>query len=287
MNKVIGLMTAWCAEPFIEPALKQAIEYCDEVIIAVGPHSKELIPYEDGTLDIVSKYLSDTVKLVPVQFEGNHIASKNSTLNKMIEASNNRSVGNWVWLLDIDEFYFREDVDNMKKVMFDGKTNAIVMPDEKFFYVDMKHYLYSPHRYEPPHRLWKITDYDNYFKPLQNWTGQINSTSVVDICIYHYSLLLNPYAKRAFWKTEYDNKNQQIKTDWLENIYLNFQFEEESKWIDRNAKMFGKRTLFMKSDYDTNDGGLFLYDGKHPNYIEDAKLTMIDDFRKLYSEVLV
>ena len=287
MNKIIGLMTVWSAEPFIEPALKQAIEYCDEVIIAVGPHSNELVPYEDNTMEIVSKYLSDTVKLVPVQFGGNHIASKNGTLNKMLEASDNMDVDNWIWLLDVDEFYFKDDVNKMKELMFDGKTNAIIMPDEKFFYVDMKHYLYSPHQNDPPDRLWKITNKDNYFKPLQKWTGNQNSPSTANICRYHYSLLLNPYAKRAFWKTEYGDKNQQVKTNWLEKIYLNFQFESEDKWIHMNEEMFGKRTPFMKSDYHTNDGGLFVYDGKHPEQIEDAELPSISDFRKLYLEVLV
>jgi hypothetical protein len=31
--KIIGMLTAWCAADFIKPALQQAVEYCDEVLV--------------------------------------------------------------------------------------------------------------------------------------------------------------------------------------------------------------------------------------------------------------
>ena len=57
MNKVIGLINAWSCDTFIEPAMLQAVEYCDEVIVSVGYHSEEVKQFEDNTLSIVNEFV--------------------------------------------------------------------------------------------------------------------------------------------------------------------------------------------------------------------------------------
>ena len=50
MNKVIGLINAWSCDTFIEPAMLQAVEYCDEVIVSVAQRA------HNRGIDFVEKY---------------------------------------------------------------------------------------------------------------------------------------------------------------------------------------------------------------------------------------
>ena len=190
MNKVIGLINAWSCETFIEPAMLQAVEYCDEVIVSVGYHSEEVKQFEDNTLSIVNEFVDhDKVKYVPTYFGGTHYESKTPTLTAMLQASDNFEVGNWIWLLDCDEFYFREDWEDIKKNIFDSEYDC-VETKEKFFYVNMQHYLLNDRR-----RLFKITDKSDHYVPLQRWNRPKENVFKHDSYMYHYSLLLNPYCK--------------------------------------------------------------------------------------------
>jgi len=73
MNKVIGLINAWSCETFIEPAMLQAIEYCDEVIVSVGFHSEEVKKFEDNTYDIQLALAGFTKTDVSVKYADNEL----------------------------------------------------------------------------------------------------------------------------------------------------------------------------------------------------------------------
>jgi len=278
MNKVIGLINAWSCDTFIEPAMLQAVEYCDEVIVSVGYHSEEVKQFEDNTLSIVNEFVDhDKVKYVPTYFGGTHYESKTPTLNAMLQASDNFEVGNWIWLLDCDEFYFREDWEDIKKNIFDSEYDC-VETKEKFFYVNMQHYLLNDRR-----RLFKITDKSDHYVPLQRWNRPKENVFKHDSYMYHYSLLLNPYCKKAFWSTEYPTE-QNYKVHWMDEVYLKFDLNDQETWVEKNNQMFGHKTPFQISDFITNDGLLFNHEGEHPHCIEDTILPEIKYFRTIYKE---
>ena len=116
-------------------------------------------------------------------------------------------VGNWMWLLDTDEFHFRDDVRRMKLALNNSDYNAVSISDEKCFYVNMKNYLTNPDR----RKIWKITDKSNKFLPLQKWTGPTDNVYYHEACVHHYTLLLDPYSKRDFWRNEYVGSGQNVK----------------------------------------------------------------------------
>ena len=282
MNKFIGMVNAWNSAHFIEPVLKMALEYCDEVMVAVGPHSEDQKKYEDGTREIVEKYKND-INIVPVTFGGTHLTSKTPTLNTMLRESKLFGVGNWMWLLDTDEFHFRDDVQRMKEGLFDSDCNAVSITDEKCFFINMKYYLTNPDR----RKIWKISDESNHFLPLQNWTGPTDKVYYHQACVHHYTLLLDPYSKRDFWRNEYTGRGQDVKVRWIDEIYLPFELENQDYWINKNFELFGKQTPFMQSDYGTdNDGILFEYDGPYPEHIQETNLHEMKDFRRLYNETI-
>ena len=248
-------MTAWGCEHWIEVALKQAISMCDEVLVSVGAHSISLEKFEDGTLDLCKNY---PVSLVDVVFKNNHSTTKAATMNSMLQYSELYEEGNWIWLLDADEFYFDDEILRIKKIIESGKYNAIET-NEKFFFVNMTRYLKSNRM-----RLWRIENTAHKFTPTNNWPGR-NPYHIDGHGMFHYSMLQNPYMKRDFWSTEY-NSPQKNKIKWLDS-YLedNYNFD-----------------MFIKGGMKTDNGDLFVYTNNHPKLIEESPLIKIRDFRKFY-----
>jgi len=281
MNKIIGLITAWNAEIFIEPAIEQSVKFCDETLVTVAPHSDAMAKYKDDTLlkagRLKEKY--PQVKLFTEVEKSTHANAKAFALNRMIGNSDLFEPGNWIWILDVDEFYLDHEIDQIKKLLFSGNYNSIET-NEKYFYINMKKYLKNTR----PDRLRLIESDKNTFFHVNKWTGATNKRLKHEgEGVYHYGALLNPYAKVDFWNTEYGIKKDK-KVSWIPEVYLKYNLNDEHKWLGRNFEIFGVYNPFLTGDFKAQeDGTLFTYDGKHPDVIEESGLTKyIEDFRKLY-----
>jgi len=262
--KFIGLVTAWGCDRWISKAIEQALNICDEVIVSVGPHSNVMKQFEDNTLNICESY-GDKIKMVPVVFKSFHGDTKAATMNRMLEYSSLFDIGNWIWLLDADEFYFPEDVKIIKETAKTEKYNFIYT-NELFFYVNMKRYLKSMRG-----RVWRIENKNERFYPTNNWTGKRDKKIVVGKKgMFHYSLLFNPYAKIKFWETEY-NKRQDKKVRWMKEIYMNYDFSNEDFWVSKNVDIVGEKTPLLGGDIKPDENGrCYIYKGKHPPLIEQS-----------------
>ena len=273
-NKFVGLLLAWGAQDWIEAAIKQALYACDEVIVSIGAHSKAMMPFEDQTLKLAQKF-KDKIKFCPVVFKNNHAETKAATMNQMLTQSP-INIGDWVWLLDVDEFYFKKDIDDLKHVLLNSEFKSAVI-SSKFFYINMQHHMLSSHN-----RLWKVTSKKFGFRPTNNWIGE-TLPGVTTGNMFHYSLLLNHKAKKAFWSSEYKGKKQNNKTKWLEEIYLKFDLNDQDTWLNKNLELFNKLHPFANSSFTTKPyGRLFEYKGEHPEWIQKLGYTKINDWRKLY-----
>lgn len=274
-------MTAWSAEPFIEAAIQQAIEYCDEVIIAVGAHHKNLYRFKDNTWNICNKY-KNKITLMKSLTKNNHPNSKGSTMKKMLDDTNNNKEGNWIWFLDADEFYFEEDVNRIKQIITEDNYSQIELP-ERFFLINMNYYA-----------KWKRIRIKRLNKDNVSFhTNKINQDGGnilklnTDNGIHHYSLLINPYFKREFWKCEYNDSNSQPikdKVKWLNEVYLKFNYENQEEYIKKCEEWFNKKSILgcILAPSATDNGYLYLYNNKQPKFIEKTDLVNIKDFREIY-----
>ena len=276
--KIIGLLNAWYSERWIAPAIEQALQYCDEVIVAVGAHSKSLASLKDDTLKIASQY-KDRVTLLDASMSNFHDKSKADTLNRMLSKSKFRQKGNWIWILDVDEFYFDCTYQDILRAISSGKYNHIRV-EEKFFFINMTRYLLCSHG-----RLFRIVDPSSSFQPTQRWTGPMSDLYVVkrddkEHGMFHYSLLVDIEYRRKMWSTERSYQQPHL-LKWLEEIYVHYDLNDEETWIDKNKKVSGIRSPYVGPLSKPNaDGKLFVYNGKHPPLIEATSLPQIEDFRK-------
>lgn len=280
---IIGCIIAWGTELFIEPAIRQALEYCDEVNVCIEPHSPAMVKYKDSTLNIVQKY-SKYVKIIALQDTSKfdvHAIAKAQILNSMKGYSKYNEKGNWIWILDVDEFYDSNSYSNIINIISNSDIDILNFKS-KYFYIDTKHYLISEHP-----RLFKIVNpNEDHFIPTQNWSrpNSLVGTIPVELGIFHYGTMTNPHAKMDFWKTEYPGKTQDNKVTWIDKIYRNYELNNEEKWITENEKLFGlKSPWFSDSFLPDDDRKLFIYNEKHPTLVEDAGLTKINDYRTIYN----
>lgn len=288
MSKLIGLITAWGAEPFIEPAIKQGLEYCDELLVCVSANHDEYYKYEDNTMEICQKY-GNQIKLIEGVRMHHHPDSKKHTLKKMLDETGNNKKGNWIWILDADEFYFPEDIDVCKQVIKEDKFNRIMMP-EKTFLVNTKHYVVWGRD-----RLKKLIN-DNMFFTGTNDLGYENQFAPYQLetekGMFHYTFLLNPYFKAAFWYHHYGSPPRDVRDNitWLNEIYLTMDLNNQQESVLKSMRYFGNQHKSVLGKVFTGgpwqpvkeNGELYEYKGLHPSFIEEAKLTEINDFRKLY-----
>jgi len=278
--KIIGLVTAWGAENWIRPAIKQALEYCDEVTITVAAHSPQLKEVEDNTYEICKEYSS--IRLIDYETSKMTVnKGRCEILNYMLRNSKLHSPGNWIWMLDVDEYYTEQGYKEIKSIIENGEHDKIRV-EEKFFFINMRYYLEASHN-----RLARIETMQDRFKPTDKWSRKARNEYVLSRKngMFHYSLLADTRVHRIRWKTEYPGTAQPHKVKWLDEIYPNYEIEREDYWNGQNLKMFGiKSPLFNKGAMPDENGRLFRYDGKHPKFIEELGFPEIEDFRKWYKK---
>ena len=280
MSKLVGIITAWGAEPFIEPAIKQGLEYCDELIVSVSENHPAYHKFADNTMEICQKY-GNQIKLVEGMGGSDHPSSKGNTMIKMLNDTNNNKKDTWIWILDADEFYFEADLSAIRDLIKEDYVK-IELP-EKFFLINMSYYIKTSRS-----RIKRIP-MDNMTTIRTNILGnEGGKTHVLETedGMHHYSFLLNPYFKREFWTQHYGGLTPETRNyiKWLDHVYLQFEPDNQEEYIGKCKELFNQDhilgPLFNKET--TNNGYLFEYQGDYPKHIKEAGLHEINDFREIY-----
>lgn len=279
MNKIIGLLTAWGAERWIRFAIEQALGCCDEVLAVVSPYTPELMPFEDATYDICKEYKG--LRLLDYRTKEKTVScAVADVLNHMLEKSVLRANGNWVWILDVDEFYADLASAWIRAIIKDDRYDQVSV-ESKFFMINTRHYLE-----EEGNRLFKIMNPEDCFMPTNRWSNLTKRVTWLPrgIGMFHYGMLASAEMYRMKWQVEYKdhvNKRQMDKVKWLDKIYANYDLTNEDRWTAENRKLFGLRSPWPNSGFKPDGNGrLFKFNNKHPKLIENAGFTEIEDFRR-------
>jgi len=232
MKKILGLICAWGVEDWISPCLKQAEKFCDEVFLCVSSHSRNLDIFKDKTLEIAKEFKS--VNIIYNSKKNFHSNIKAEIFNKMLKQSKNYKIGNWIWILDADEFYFDETYKKIKDILYEDRYEKIEF-EAKFFIYDMISYIKSRHG-----RLYKIKPINllpfKYFRfrPTQQWSPRFSNNIKTykldgDHEMFHYSMLTNPDMRLKQWESEY-NDDIQKRFNRLKHV-LKIDVELECKLL--------------------------------------------------------
>lgn len=272
MNKIIGLIIAWGVQDWIRPALKQALEYCDEVIVVVSPFGPTLRQYEDDTYNICKEYKG--IKLLDYEPQTTNTKHANCDIaNHMLKNSSLFSPGNWIWVLDADEFYKDSTYREIRSTIENGGYDWITI-ESRVFYINMQHYMD-----EVGERVFKIIDMNNKFSPTLQWPRPPRKPYVIRRSngTFHYSLLTNTDRHCAKWRA----RGESDRAEWRDVIYRYYELDNEDHWTNENLKRFGIKSPWYNIGYmPDKNGRLFRYEGSHPKFIEEVGLHRIKDFRR-------
>jgi len=276
--KIIGFLTAWACEDWIEYSIKQALGLVDELIIAIGAFHKHFKKIEDNTYEIAKKYLKNKkIKVIQTVCEKKNTPDLNkcATLNKMLQVSENIEVGNVIWILDADEFYSKEAIEEIKNFIKNYDFEEIYVTD-RMFCINFNYYILHEHS-----RILKIRSNQCFFVHLQVLMPRAQKKTVLlkNNPMFHYSMLMGEQMKGIQWMLE----NVPFAVLWHRKIYNKYDPENEDFWLKKNQELTGNYRFWrdaFKGIKEKNDHGLFKYNGKHPEIIENSPLREISDFRK-------
>ncbi len=277
--KIIGLLTAWAAEDWIEYSIKQALTLVDELILSIGPFDNYLEEIKDNTLKIAQKYSNHRkVKIVKTVHSPFNTLNQNKcvNLNRMLKVSENIEVGNIIWILDVDEFYSNEAI---KEVLdfINNKDFDSIRVVSRFFAINFNYYIKISHE-----RIFKIKNKNCYFTPTQRFhpTPIKKALLLEKNPMFHYSMLTGNQ-KQIQWLVH----NSYKALIWFRKIYNHYDPNNEDFWMKKNLEVTGHYGFWIRSAEsreEKNNHGLFKYNGKHPEIIENSHLRNINDFRKYF-----
>lgn len=259
-------------EPFTKYCLRSIYNFAHEIIIVEGAteNAKAISTHDghsiDSTLKSIHEFIRDEDKDKKIK-----LITKNGywqEKNEMSEAYALAATGNYLWQVDIDEFYLEEDLKKIisilnkdasitsmsfKTVPFWGGINYFeegpILGDFHRLFKFGPGYKYINHR--PP----TVIDTNNNNLRNINWLSGTTMFRRYKIRMYHYYLVFPLQAKaKATYYSKTFNKDY---SKWLNNNYINF-----------------------KDPYHVNDNfwkisWLRKYKGHHPQQI----IKMMEDIR--------
>ncbi len=280
--KILGLILTWNNLSFFKCSLEQALDFCDEVIIAEGCHYKKYAKRStDGTAEYLEKF-KDHPKLKILDFEQN---DRNDIVQlklrmKAIKISSYFKSGNWVIQWDDDDFFFKKDLSKIRVIMEKTKYDTLVFNERRFIY----NFRFNCFKKRAKGRMniggiqidritsgakfkaliGKKTHPRLFYKDGKKYD---RIKYLKDIVLFHYAYVKPSLRMKARWEMSiergYPNEKERIKK------FISI------KWNDKIGILSYKKELeeFMKKKR------FNIYNGQHPKVLDNHPWRYINDVR--------
>ena len=263
-------------EPYTRYCIRSLYPFARQIIVVEGAceGSRHIATpaghSTDGTLDVLQKIKAEEdpenkILLVTAEDEGHPDGFWPGEKDEQSRAYAKRATGNFIWQVDIDEFYRPDD---MKKILqllqTDPSISALSFKQFQFwggfsYYVDswyFKRNLPDIHRifaWKPgytyvTHRPPTVRNNEGTDLRSLHWLDA-RKTSKMGIFMYHYSFVL---PKQAAEKAEYYSSSKWLRLD-------------AHSWYEKNFQQISNPfKVFINS---SNPGWLVRFRGEHPPVI--------------------
>jgi len=242
-------------EPFIRYTLRALYPHAHEIIVVEGAtHGAKNVATPDGhsrdttleTLRQVKAEEDPDDKLIIITRDGFW-----SEKDEMSQAYANRATGDYLWQVDVDEFYMPHDIQTVITMLRNEPTITAVSFKTLTFWGAPDYIVdgwYLRRGAEIYHRLFKWGEGYSYVTHRPPTVHDSRSQSMhdlywitADVPMYHYSLLL---PKQVIEKCDYYSHAEWAKRqgalDWANNAYLQLNrpyhvhnIEDYPSWLER------------------------------------------------------
>jgi hypothetical protein len=269
-------------EPFTRYCIKQLYPHAHQIIVVEGgsEKAKHICPNgtsNDGTLEVLRDFKENNDpdnKIIVVTKDGFW-----NDKDEQSQAYADKATGDYLWQIDIDEFYKDEDIERIRSFLADDPSIDAVSFRQITFWGSIKYWCNSVYlttvNASEYHRLFKwgknykytahrpptIVDEAGINLRTKNWL----SADVIEkkgINLYHYSLLFPKQVKEKC--KYYSTPGESYKTNmdlWAENYYFKLSkpfrlhnVEQYPSWIMRYKGLHPREVNNMFSD--VNNGNI-------------------------------
>jgi|GEM_PF-6380406 len=275
--KILGAVVTWNNLEFFKLSLKQALDFCDEVIVVEGCHSNQYPKHStDGTVEYLNSLKHPKLKVLNIDYKKNGLERQRydrvqcrifSIINNSFESW---QPGNWIIQWDDDIFWFDDDLKKIRKTLETTNYDKIKFKQRKFTY----NFRFSSLTTGgiPFDRITSGC----YYTPIANihYKGgalySINQKEL-DITTFHYTLIKRP---------ERMNARQVMSIEKGTSTSIGrFKKWMEIEW--RNDEDFLKQKDAVAFTLGTNPHDVYVYNGKHPEILDSHPWRYIEDVRKI------
>lgn len=267
--KIIGLMLTWNNLEFFKCSLQQALDFCDEVWVVDGCHSRAHLWHStDGTYGYLKTFRHPKLIFVDVDRIHNRYDKVQRFLRDGIpKRSELWKPGNWVFQLDDDLFFFKDDLVKLKEAMSTATFPALTCDVRYFIYNFQLNFLQKGGSV-----CYKIIDkfvmkgigYPHFIDG-----NKFHVTYLKDIIAHHYTYVKKPERMKARWDMSIEKGTKSSKG----------RFE---KWMDIQWDRADNFTQLEKDlERIRPGGGLNVYEDDHPKVLDSHPWLDIVDVRKV------
>lgn len=266
--KVIGLMVTWNNVEFLKCSIKQALSFCDELILVEGCHSMKYPKHStDGTCEYI-KTIKESPKLVirdfdcgdrydKIQLQIRQNFPKESALYKP---------DNWVVHWDDDFFFFNRDLIQFRAAMETTKHDELIVQMRQFIY------NFKFNSCMPLTHCYRIVDglrLTGVSTPCYSNGKQFRKEKLKDVELFHYNYVKKPERFRARMVMSVEKGTVASTT-----AYDRFM----SVMWDKDEDIFKSRLVIESI---RPGEGLNIYNGEHPEAVSNHPWRYIKDVREV------
>ena len=270
--KILGLMLTYNNFHFLKHSLKQALDFCDELIVIDGSHLEKHPKHStDGTCEYLQTIDNPKLKIIEdFDIKGRNDIVQCKLRETYAKQSSYWEPGNWICQWDDDIAFLNEDLSKIKEIMKKTRRDMIRFKERRFIY--------------------------NFkFNTFSNEVGTYHFDRITEGCYY-----------KPTWKLHYKNGKRYTKYKFLKNItYFHYQYVKiperimirlECSFEKGYSNVFERFEKFLSVKWENDediynykdviedfvvDHGFNIYNGTHPEIMEDHVWRHIKDCRKM------
>lgn len=269
--KIIGIMLTWNNLMFFECSLQQALDFCDEVWVVEGCHSKTY-PWRstDGTYEYLKSFKHPKLRFIDGErIDGRYDEVQCFLRSKIPRKSRYWKPGNWVFQLDDDLFFFDADLIKIREAMKTCKAPALEFNMRYFIYNFKLNFLQKS--LDLCYRI--SDDFDEKFVmrgvgyPRCRDGSKYETEYRKDIIVHHFSYVKTPERMAPRWVMSVEKGTSSSVgrfQAWMD-VELDMDFLLLERELDR-----------IRSGW-----GLNVYRGKHPEVLDGHPWKDVEDVRRM------
>ena len=131
-------------EPFIKYNLRALYPFAHQIIVVEGasPHAHSIATQDghstDDTLDVLRNFKRDEdpdnkIQIVTAEDEGHPNGFWPGEKHEQSQAYAKRATGNWLWQVDVDEFYMPQDMTWIIETLLEKSTVSMISLNRSIF----------------------------------------------------------------------------------------------------------------------------------------------------------